>query len=521
MALPPIPTPLRLWSIDIAREQTFTREHMRNICRMSLEHGANGIGLYLEHRFRWPIGLDMVPADCLGPEDIAALEEEFPDLMLIPMINLLGHMEGFLRCEGGEELSEEPFKGLQACACHRGTKELASKIIDGALAAFAGPIVHLGGDEPATLGVCPLCAAAIAEYEAGGSSDGKADLYAAYYLPFIERVLAAGRIPALWADFLNEHPAALDLLPKECLLFDWQYHHGPAETAETLAAKGFQVVVCPALHTYNAAWLHIPESEANIRDHTAAANELDLAGVCLTTWEFGLFGSFETHMPIVAAGLGMIAGRASGLLDPAAGASEDFVRWARLMGEDLPHCGPAFAYSGIRSGLKCRFMLYRNPFLLWLRQRSDLTGSAAAEALAVLEKAEAAAPDAACRGVSEFVRMAIEFVALVEKCAAAYRVRDVGGAVGALAACRRLFEHLERVATASQIRFGASDADAARARGARQQVERVTMKVKEFGDARDRDGNPCARPSFEHLCHPMFTAGDQGAWWLVNRFARE
>ena len=28
-------------------------------------------------------------------------------------------------------------------------------------------------------------------------------------------------------------------------------------------------------------------------------------------------------------------------------------------------------------------------------------------------------------------------------------------------------------------------------------------------------------PSFEHLTHPKFVPHDQGAWWLINRWAHE
>jgi hypothetical protein len=110
-------------------------------------------------------------------------------------------------------------------------------------------------------------------------------LFGAHFGPFAEEILAAGKRPAVWGDMFVAHPTALEYLPKETIIFDWQYFSGPVETAKQFLDAGHEVVVCPTLITYAAPWLHLPQGELNVTEHAQAAEELSLLGVCVTTWE--------------------------------------------------------------------------------------------------------------------------------------------------------------------------------------------------------------------------------------------
>src|SRR5262249_604921 len=156
----------------------------------------------------------------------------------------------------------------------------------------------------------------------------------------------------------------------------------------------------------------------------------------------GLFGNYETVLPAVRASGRMLEAAEAGELTGDEGSSlaireteiaryqtlreapyflkayleegERYEEWARLMGCELQEAGGMFAFGGIRSSLKCRYLLYSNPFLLWLRNREDLCGPVGDFALDVVNRAVAVAPDAATRGVAEFARSAIEFTRFVE-----------------------------------------------------------------------------------------------------------
>lgn len=507
---------LRMWSYDLAREQTPTLEHLRRLCQMSLNSGYNALGLYMEHRFAYSSAPWAHGKGAVTPDVIRELENEFPDLQIIPMINLLGHMEGFLYTEYGKRFREELFKGMQACPSNPEFVRFAEALVDDTIAAFKSDIIHIGGDETWQLGACPACKGRVEAWNEAGH-DGKAQLYAAHFAPLAQRVIDAGRRPAVWGDMFLEHPTALDELPRETLIFDWQYFGSPVETSRRLMEKGHGVVCCPTIQTYNSAWTHVSESLQNVKDHISGAAALGAEGVCLTTWECALFGNYETILPMIdAVGDSLSRDIEPNFLEMYGLISEDHADWARLMGVDLQSAGGSFAYSTTRSSLKCRLLLYSNPFLAWMHHHEELTGEVGDKALAILDHAISIAPDASYRGVSEFVRGAIEFVRYADQARQAYAQELPGVAVASLAPCRQIFENMERTAKAVHMRIGGSLADVERCKIAREHVERVIRRVKEFGD-----GSLGYLPAWEYITHPKFVPHDQAAWWLINRWANE
>lgn len=515
---------LRMWTYDIAREQSPTLDHLRLFCRITEDAGFDSIGLYLEHRFAYPAAPWAAGSGCVTPEVVRTLQNEFKNIQIVPFINLLGHFEGFLYTEEGKRYREELFQGLQACPCRPKFVALCESLLDDTLDSFDSNLVHIGGDETWQLGACPQCKAFI-ESE---SSDGKATLYGRHFGPLCERVLKAGRRPAIWGDMFRDHPTALDYIPKETLIFDWQYFGSCRETAQPYLDKGYEVVGCPALHTYNAAWLHIPESEANVRQIAADAAELNLHGVCVTTWECGLFGSYDTLIPALKACGAILqnplppspegggAGGGERFLSAYLAESERYEEWARLMGVELQECGGVFAFSGIRHALKCRLLLYSNPFLAWMHHAEELIGEPGESALAIFERAFAVAPNEATKDITLFARSAVEFVRLAEAARREYAQGRAEAAIGKLSVTLRLFDDLERAARRTHERIGGSLADIERCRNAKRHVEVVLQRIRQYGD-----GSLGYLPAFEIVTHPKFVPHDQASWWLINRWANQ
>ena len=512
---------LRMWMYDLAREQSPTTEHLDRLCRLTQDAGYDALGIYLEHRFAYASAPWAAGKGALTPDTVAWLRREHPALRLIPFVNLLGHMEGFLYASGGEGLAEERFKGMQAAPSKPEVAAFAKGLLDDVLSTFDDEIVHIGGDETQQLA---------ASAKRGGQSE--AEMYGGYFGPMAAHVASLGRRPAVWGDMFKEHPSALDSLPKEALIFDWHYFGSPLESARRFADAGHEVVLCPTLHVYDAAWCHLPQSEANVRQHAEAAREMDAFGVCVTTWEGALFASYETLLPAVA-GCGAILEEESkgeevpayasspfpfpsSLVNAYLKAGETNEEWARLMGVELQEAGGPFAFTGIRSSVKARFMLYGNPFLLWLRDRETLLGEPGDRALAILDRAIAFAPDAGYRGVSEFVKTAVVCVRWMEDAAWAYAAGKPGAAAAALAPIRPALDDLARNARATNLRIGGSLADVERCAVAKEHVERVIRRIKQYGD-----GSLGYLPSFETLCHPKFMPHDQANWWLINTWANE
>lgn len=524
---------------DIAREQSPTLGDLRRFCDLTQESGFNAIGLYFEHRFAYPSTPWSHGKGCVTPESIDILQQEYKDLQIIPFINLLGHFEGMLYTEHGKRYREELFKGMQADPTNSEFVALAHTLVDDTLKIFNSEIIHIGGDETQQLGAGAQSKAKVAEFEQVEGVDGKARLYGDHFGPLAQRVVAAGRRPAVWGDMYLEHPQALDLMPKETLIFDWQYFKNPIETSRGFAQKGFEVVTCPAIHTYNATWCHLPQSEQNVRDCLSAAHELDAYGVCVTTWECGLFGNYETLIPAIRACGGLLSQEAeqgAGGREQGAGEeveykeltdapaflaeyqkeSEAYGEWARLMGCELQSAGGTFAFGGIRSSIKVRLLLNANPFLCWMHHQEELTGEVGDKALAILDHALAMGEDSSTRGVAEFGKLAIQFVRYVDQARQAYAQGLPGVAVASLTPCRQIFDQLEKIATATNLNVGGSLADIERCKIAREHVDRVIRRIRDYGD-----GALGYLPAFEYLCHPKFVPHDQAAWWLINKWANE
>jgi tetratricopeptide (TPR) repeat protein len=647
---------LRMWMYDLAREQAPTLDHLRTFCDATSECGYNALGLYLEHRFAYPCTPWSHGTGAVTPEMVRTLQEEYDNLQIIPFVNLLGHFEGMLYTEHGKRYAEELFQGMQACPLKPELFELAEKIIDDSIDIFNSDIIHIGGDETWQLGKCGHCFAKVAEWEQEAGVDGKARLYGQHFAPLAQRVIDKGRRPGVWGDMLLQHEQAIDFLPKETLIFDWEYFKTAEKTSRQLMERGFDVVCCPALHTYNATWFHLMQSEQNVRRISEDAATMGAYGVCVTTWENGLFGAYDTLLPAIRAcgqilqawsndetddrrcnledqqleavvkdllnendsgalktktataslpitdlSLTRVERRAvlsvplhlakalkvmpvfrrdceiwvaiSHESDPAAAdhiqamtgcrvvpmcasasairtamrryygiseaksdaaavlefdteeslflkaylqVSERYEEWARLMGYELQSCGGTFTFGGIRSSLKVRLLLNANPFLAWLHHREELSGEIGDEALDLFERALAVAPDEATKGVTIFARSAVEFVRIAEQAAQSYAAGDHADAIAKLALTRPLFDDLEKVAKRTHERIGGSLADIHRARVAREHVERVIKRIRDYGD-----GSLGYLPAFEHLTHHKFMPHDQAAWWLINRWANQ
>ncbi|HVL39519.1 MAG TPA: family 20 glycosylhydrolase [Fimbriimonadaceae bacterium] len=505
---------LRMWMLDVAREQAPTLDHLRQYVQLTQEAGFDALGLYLEHRFAYPSTPWAHGEGCVTPDMIRTLRKEFPGIQLIPFVNLLGHFEGMLYTEHGKRYREELFQGMQADPSNPEFVRLAESILDDAVEIFDSEIVHIGGDETWQLGACPNCRALVEG--AGEGKDGKALVYGRHFGPLAERVIRAGRRPAVWGDMFLDHPDALEWMPEETLVFDWQYFKGCRETSRRFVERGFAVVGCPALHTYNATWMHIPQSEQNVREVTGDVEALGAYGVCVTTWENGLFGAYDTLFPAIRACGEIVRGGDGRFLASYLRQGERHEEWARLMGCELQEAGGTFAFGGIRSSLKVRLLLNANPFLAWLHHADELGGNVGERALDIIERAIAVAPDEATKGVSRFARGAVEFVRLAEEARREYAEGRPESAIGKLAPTRLIFEELGRIARDTHQRIGGSLADIERARVAKEHVERVIQRIRQFGD-----GSLGYLPAFEHLTHHKFMPHDQAAWWLINRWANQ
>lgn len=492
------------WMMDVAREQSPTLDFLREVCSQSLDAGYNALGLYLEHRFAYPSAPWAADVGALKPKEVERLSKEFSPkgLRVVPFINTLGHMEGFIRAEGGQWLAEGPTTrgSAQVCPSRHEVVTFIRGLVDDVIRSFDDAWIHLGGDEAHQLGQCPKCERRVKKVGEGG-------LYGEYYRELCEHVLEKGRTPCLWADMVLAHPEALKMLPKETVLFDWQYSDDPTPTTKRLLEAGFRVVNCPSIHTYDATWCHLPLTQQNVDDHIEAAKELNTEGVLVTSWEFSFLTNYASTLPLIYAAGRRISGKAWSAAIRRSGGKE-YYDAAKALGEQIPKLSK-FLRPGTWRPLREAFIMRDSPFYLWEEWRGEALGKVGTEILRICDKLDdVLPPQDPLHWCVQLHRVAVEWVRLCEKAYQKYSKRDVRG-------CAELLEQgALRIATLGPglrriEEMGGSHADTLRLRRIVQRVKQVARRVRE---QQRGTAKPKYLPAFEIISHASFVPGDQAAW---------
>jgi len=486
---------------DVAREQSPQEDALDEMLARSAAAGYNAVGLYLEHRFAYRAAPFAAGPGCLTPEVVRRLVGRYRPrgLRLIPFLNTLGHMEGFIRAEGGQWLSEGSagWGGAQICPSRPECAEFAQALVADAIEAFDDEWVHLGGDETRQLGQCPDCAARVAQV-------GKGGLYGEYYGRLCRWVLDRGRRPCLWGDMLIAHPGALDALPRQTVIFDWHYDARPRDSTRLFREHGFDVVCCPAIHSFDAAWCFLELSQRNVDEHAVDARGLGALGVLVTTWEFSFFSQCLGVLPLIyAAGL-RLAHRTDWAAALVAEGGSAYARAAEILGQRIP-ASSEFLKPGTWRQLREHFVIRQNPFYLWERWRAEAAGSVGDDILRLCDEAARDLPaEHPLQFAVELHRVAIGWVRLVERAYRHYAAGDIAACLNELeeghALLERLRPGLDRAAAA-----GGSTADLARLDLMREKLKRVGERIRWL---------PLSsyRPAFQTIVHDAYVPGDQAAW---------
>jgi len=273
--------------------------------------------------------------ECVSPD--AFSKAEFKDLLnlcsslgleSIPLFQVLGHCEYVLKHQRYTHLAEWSDRIDQYCPRHPALIPFLTRWIQEYLDVF-GPVrqFHLGGDEAWTLGSCDRCRSFLKD-------SSLSDLYIDHINTVSAPLLARDVRPAIWADMVLHYPQALDKLSRKTVMYDWMYDiyqnrgeiyvwgkgfkrkeeldtetltiYGdflfpdgdepgrepePFYTADFLAARGFDVVTCPASSSYGdnvftpRHYYHLK----NTFDSFQKGRQPHLKGSLLTSWTVHLF----------------------------------------------------------------------------------------------------------------------------------------------------------------------------------------------------------------------------------------
>ncbi|QOJ14186.1 MAG: family 20 glycosylhydrolase [Planctomycetia bacterium] len=501
------------WMYDIAREQAPTADRLAELLAQSAAAGYDAVGLYLEHRFEYRSAPWAAAPGALSPaalkSAIATARAAGPTPRVIPFLNSLGHMEGFIRSEDGWFLGETHEVGrlsLQVCPCRDECRDFVKRLLADVIAAFDDEWLHIGGDEAWELGKCARCAARVEKV-------GKAGLFGEYYGELCRWVLRQGRRPGLWADMLLEHPAAMDHLPRETLLFDWQYFDRPRTTTRRLRDRGFEVVCCPSVQSYNSIWAFLAETQRNIDEHVEDAHEHGALGVCVTTWEYSFLTNFPATFPLVLAAGRRIRGKLSWDAALRAVGGEQFAVAAEILGNRIPAAAKSIA-PGTWRVIRDRMLVRQNPFYLWADWREEACQAPGDAILRLCDEVDALLPnDSPLRFPALFYRVSVQWVRAVEAAHRAYAARDLPGCCRALSAGAALLAQLEAgAAEIARPEVGGSRADVFRVRAMVERVQTVIRRIESLeSDGVVVRGRPYL-PAFQMITHDAYIPHDYAGW---------
>ena len=281
--------PFRSFQIDLARQPETVATIKKWIIRLAL-FKMNKLGLYLEDAYDYRSCPGVAPEGALTAKTYRELERFGRQwgVDVYPMMNCYGHMENFLRHPRYAHLSEgrngpaRPWLGdgrHTICASLPEARALLRAQIEEWGDVAAGDFLHVGMDECWNFASCPLCRA-----KAKKQGDGKVFLD---HLLFLYDVAAeAGKRIGFWNDIVYWFPEILKELPRNIVLFDWEYGHVPArrrycelnhqatDSARWLVEEnGLAMVACPATRL------------ENIRSYRRYCDPHKIQGFHFTTWE--------------------------------------------------------------------------------------------------------------------------------------------------------------------------------------------------------------------------------------------
>jgi signal transduction histidine kinase len=272
----------RMVQYDIAREQTVCLDYLKQVIRRLASLKVNQVMLYIEYRYRWKSHPAFGPPDTLTAE----LARELTDYArsycvdLIPQVNVLGHVEGFLRHADYAHLREVPEEPFQLCPTDPKSFELFKQLTEEMLPHFHSPFFHVGGDESFLLGRCPRC-------QEKAEKEGIGALYADHMIKFHELLASHGKRMMIWGDIILQHRDIAGRLPKDIVIFDWHYHSSSPETLDFFRDQGFEVYAASSLGGYESNRLiwRWDRLDANTGPFFRDAADRSLFGACFTTWE--------------------------------------------------------------------------------------------------------------------------------------------------------------------------------------------------------------------------------------------
>jgi len=305
-----------MYMFDYARLRCLHRGEFSCLLALLSSLGYKELGLYLEGAFLPKNHSGTVRKEIITPADADWIlaEAEKCGMTVLPITNVLCHMEHFLGQERYAHLRRTgsgAYERLLINYEHPEAVPFALDIIRSLADMFHTSAIHIGMDEfPLTKNEIPAI--------------GK------YISAVVKQMMAEGLKPAVWSDMFWIEQSLTAYLPRETVIFDWNYYGHRPESLRYFREEGFRQIIaapsdngwegftgCQRISGHLRARMDIPvetgEIEAFLQD---AVNE-NADGGMITNWENTCGRTVWTALaPMARAGLWM-----QGKWDP--GSSEE------------------------------------------------------------------------------------------------------------------------------------------------------------------------------------------------------
>lgn len=289
---------IRAFQWDLARQVERLDWLLAQLPRYG-DWGYNELYLHLEDAVEYPSLPGLARADAYSYRDLERLVAAAgrAGIRVVPIVNLLGHTQYLIKDPRFRDLNElraadgSALERGQICPLHPRTLEVAASLI-GDMAPFctAGK-VHVGLDESFLLGRHPLSRAEITRI-------GLAGHFAAHAGRLHTLAAGHGLRMGLWADMLALLPAAIPLLPRGTIAYDWYYYpfgrkprmelynFSEYDLAPALQAQGIEYWGCPMNGAFRFEPLPIfADRLGNIRSWWSRCQRTGAAGFLVSSWE--------------------------------------------------------------------------------------------------------------------------------------------------------------------------------------------------------------------------------------------
>jgi len=290
--------PIRAFQWDLARQVERLDFLLQWLPRYA-EWGYEELYLHLEDAVEYPSLPGVARRDAYSCRQFARLVAAASrvGIKVVPIVNLLGHTQYLIKVPELRDLNElrdpsgRPLDRGQLCPLHPRTLEIAGRLLRDLAPFCTAGKVHVGLDESFHLGQCPRCQADVGRR-------GLAAHFAGHVEQLHQLTTGMGLRMGLWADMLALLPAAMPLLPRDLVAYDWYYYpfarhprvelrnFAEMDLAAPLQARGIEYWGCPMNGAFRCEPMPVfGDRLANILSWWKRCRRVGAGGFLVTSWE--------------------------------------------------------------------------------------------------------------------------------------------------------------------------------------------------------------------------------------------